>query len=102
MRGLVVALALLAWAAPVDAQDRVRGLLSLPEVFGNGPCHPFEPEVVDLYAAPGAGARIAAIQVEQHWAFAPHGGCEGLKVGVHRDGRRSELPTLEYSSETPA
>jgi hypothetical protein len=94
--------ALFASAASAQAQDRVRGLLSLPEVFGNGPCHPFEPEVVDLYAAPGAGTKIAAIQVDQHWAFAPHGGCEGLKVGVHRDGRRSDLPTLEYSYETPA
>lgn len=93
---------LFASAVSAQAQDRVRGLLSLPEVFGNGPCHPFEPEVVDLYATPGAGTRIASIQVDQHWAFAPHGGCEGLKVSVHRDGRRSELPTLEYSYETPA
>lgn len=93
---------LFAGAASAQAQDRVRGLLSLPEVFGNGPCHPFEPEVVDLYATPGAATRIAAIQVDQHWAFAPHGGCEGLKVSVHRDGRSSELPTLEYSYETPA
>jgi len=86
----------------VAAPDRVLGLLALPEVFGNGPCHPFEPASVSLFAAPGATPPVAAIEVDQHWSFAPHGGCEGLKVSVHGAGTRSELPTREYANETPA
>lgn len=82
-------------------QDRVLGLLKLPEVFGNGPCHPFEPSPITLHTAPG-GAPIASIRVDQHWSFAPHGGCEGLQVGVHGAGPRAELPTLEYANESPA
>lgn len=94
--------ALLGLATPAAAQDKVLGLLALPEVFGNGPCHSFEPEVINLYSAPGDGAPIATIQVDQHWSFAPHGGCDGLKVSVHRGGVRSELPTREFSNEAPA
>lgn len=82
-------------------QDRVLGLLKLPEVFGNGPCHPFEPSPITLHTAPG-GAPLGSIRVDQHWSFAPHGGCEGLQVGVHGAGPRVELPTLEYANESPA
>ena len=35
-----------------DAQDRVIGLLSLPEVYRRRQCAPFEPEQVALHAAP--------------------------------------------------
>lgn len=96
-----VAALLLGLAAPLE-QDRVLGLLSLPEVFGNGPCHPFEPGTVNLFESTAAATPIAAIQVDQHWSFAPHGGCEGLKVSVHRDRTTAELPTREYANETPA
>lgn len=88
--------------SPVAGPERVLGLLALPGVFGNGPCHPFEPSSVSLFAAPGAASPFAAIEVDQHWSFAPHGGCEGLKVSVHGGGARSELPTREYANETPA
>jgi hypothetical protein len=94
--------ALLALASPAAAQDTVLGLLSLPEVFGNGPCHPFEPAPVSLYATPDARSPIATIRVDQHWSFAPHGGCEGLEVGVHRGSTRTDLPTREYAAESPA
>lgn len=94
--------ALLTSSAAVITQDQVLGLLSLPEVFGNGPCHPFEPGAISLFEAPNAATPVAVIQVDQHWSFAPHGGCEGLKVSVHRNGARSALPTREYANETPA
>ncbi|MGE0864598.1 MAG: hypothetical protein AB7P34_11920 [Vicinamibacterales bacterium] len=55
----------------VAAPDRVLGLLALPEVFGNGPGHPFEPASVSLFAAPGATPPVAAIEVDQHWSFGP-------------------------------
>lgn len=78
------------------------GLLQLPEVFGYGPCQAFDPEVIALYAAPSAPDAVASIEVDQHWAFAPHGGCEGLTVTVHRGAAREELPTREYANESPA
>jgi len=98
---LVMAVVLVA-AAPAFPQDRVLGLLQLPEVFGYGPCQAFDPEVIALYAGPLAPEAVASIEVDQHWAFAPHGGCEGLKVSVHRGAARDDLPTLEYANESPA
>lgn len=83
------------------AQDRVIGLLSLPEVFGAGQCAPFEPEQIALHAAPNDAKPIAFIRVDQNWSFAPHGGCEGLKVSVHEGAQRRELPTLEFDYEMP-
>jgi hypothetical protein len=96
----VAAVILLVQANP-RAADRVIGLLRLPEVFGSAPCAPFEPRVVTLHAEPG-GAQVASIQVDQNWSFAPHGGCEGLQVSVHRGNAREELPTREYDYEAPA
>ena len=102
LRGAVAAIALFAAATPAAAQDKVLGLLALPEVFGKGPCHLFDPAAILLRPAPGATEHLGSIQVDQHWSFAPHGGCEGLQVSVHHDGRRAELPTLEYANESPA
>lgn len=102
IRAAMIAAALLAGAWPAAAQDRILGLLTLPEVFGNGPCHPFEPATVALHASPGAAASIGSIEVDQHWSFAPHGGCEGLRVSVHAGEARAVLPTLEFANEAPA
>ena len=88
-RAAVILVALFACAIPAAAQDTVLGLLSLPEVFGGGPCRPFEPGSISLYATPGARSPIAAIRVDQYWSFAPHGGCEGLEV--RRDGGQTWL-----------
>jgi hypothetical protein len=98
LRALIFVLVL---PASAFAQDRVIGLLRLPEIFGNAPCAPFEPRVVTLHAEPG-GSQIASIEVDQNWSFAPHGGCEGLQVSVHRGDARAELPTREYDYEAPA
>lgn len=92
-------LALLVLTQPVHAQDRVIGLLTLPEVFGGEGCPPFEPRPVPLYAEPSTKREIAAIRVER---LAPGGGCDGLVVRVHRGSARAELPTREYSYEAPA
>ena len=85
-----------------QGEDRVIGLLKLPEVFGEGPCKPFEPRPVPLYADAEGPREIGSIRVDQNWSFAPHGGCEGLEVRVHRGATRSELPTREYDYEAPA
>ena len=75
--------------------------MSLPEVFGARQCAPFDPEEIALHASPKDAKPIAFIRVDQNWSFAPHGGCEGLKVSVHQGAQRRELPTLEFDYEMP-
>jgi hypothetical protein len=86
---------------PASAAERIIGLVSIPEVFGAGPCAAFEPQQVALHAAPADGKPIAFIHVDQNWSFAPHGGCDGLKVSVHRGAAKEELPTREFDYESP-
>ncbi len=100
-RTLLAIFAALAIAHPAFAQDRVIGLLSLPEVFGARPCAPFEPEQIALHASPKDAKPIAFIRVDRNWSFSPHGGCDGLKVSVHEGAQRRELPTLELDYEMP-
>ena len=88
-------------AAPVFAQERIIGLLSLPEVFGANECAPFEPSDIALHGSPEDPKAIASIEVDQNWSFAPHGGCEGLEVRVHKGSNRDELPTREFDYERP-
>ena len=101
MRMLFLGAMTFALADSAIAQDRVIGLLSLPEVFGARVCAPFEPGQVALHAAPGDATPVSFIRVDQNWSFAPHGGCEGLKVSVHQGAARYELPTLEFDYEMP-
>lgn len=87
-------------------QNRVLGLISLPQVFGDQPCHVFVPSEVALYAEPDS-ARLGVIRVAQPWTMYDDGGCAGLRVVVHLESADSadsaaELPTLEYGYETPA
>jgi hypothetical protein len=89
-------------ASPAFAQEKVIGLLSLPEVFSTSACAPFEPRPVMLHANPHDGTVVATIEVDQNWSFAPHGGCEGLEVRVHKGAQQDELPTREYDYEMPA
>ena len=91
----------LVFSTRARAQDRVLGLLQLPEVFSTGPCVPFFPRNVTLYDSPD-GKTIGTIEVDQNWSFAPHGGCEGLEVRVHQGKERVELPTREFDYESPA
>ncbi|HYE87564.1 MAG TPA: hypothetical protein VEA16_14475 [Vicinamibacterales bacterium] len=93
---------LLALSVLQPSQDRVIGLLSLPQVFGSRACAPFEPRDVPLHSIPDDSARVAVIRVDRNWSFAPHGGCDGLAVSVHRGSQRELLPTLEYDYEMPA
>ena len=94
---------LLACTPALQAQERVIGLLSLPDVFGAGPCERFVSRAVALYAAPDPQRQIGSIQVDRHWTFPQAGGCEGLEVGVHLTNplRHSTLPTEEYDYEAP-
>jgi hypothetical protein len=100
-RTALAIIATLAIAHPALAQDKVIGLLSLPEVFGSRQCAPFEPIDVALHAAPNDGKVMALIRVDRNWSFAPHGGCEGLAVSIHEGTATSELPTREFDYEMP-
>lgn len=101
MRIIVGFALLLSSAVPAAAAERILGLVSIPEVFGAAPCAAFEPQDVALHAAPADGKPIAVIRVDQNWSFAPHGGCEGLKVSVHRGTAKEDLPTREFDYEAP-
>src|SRR5688500_17665336 len=101
MNALMI-LAVFAITGQAQTPDRVIGLLSLPEVFGSRTCAPFEPRDVAVHSTPNDGTAFAAIRVDQNWSFAPHGGCEGLEVSVHRGTVREDLPALEYDYEMPA
>jgi hypothetical protein len=102
MRSLVLMAALFGLAVDAAAQERVIGLLSLPEVFGPRQCAPFQSAEVALHGAPNDGHAVAVIRVDRPNALAPHGGCEGLEVSVHAGEQQHELPTREYDYEMPA
>lgn len=100
---LLIAILLVPVSSAV-AQERMVGLLTLPEVFGEGPCHEFLPEEVPLYAVIGSSEPIGEIRVTSYWTFPEAGGCEGLRVHVYKgDGARvGALPTAEFDYEAPA
>jgi hypothetical protein len=92
-------------ASPRPAtQDRVVGLISLPQVFGDHPCAVYVPSEVVLYAEPDSAHSLGVIRVAQPWTMHENGGCAGLRVVVHLESAESAavLPTLEYGYETPA
>jgi hypothetical protein len=93
---------LAALATPALAQERVLGLLALPQVFGRGACDRFTPQPVPLRADP-RGAVIGAIVVATPWTFQGDGGCSGLEIAVRMNGTTtaSSLPTREYGYEEP-
>lgn len=92
---------LAAW--PAQGQDRVIGLLTLPDVFGPAVCAEFEPEPVALWARPDSSSRVGTIRTDGLWTQEPVGGCPGLTVTVHReDGAAVPLPALEYDYEALA
>ena len=101
MRVIVVITIVLIGVSPAAAAERIIGLVSIPEVFGAGPCAAFEPQDVALHAAPADGKPIAFIRVDRNWSLAPQGGCEGLKVSVHRGAAKDDLPTREFDYEAP-
>jgi hypothetical protein len=101
---IVLPLGLLAWTTTAQAADQVIGLLTLPEVFGRGPCDEFTPREVLFYPAPESAEPAGSIRVDRYWTFPAGGGCEGLTVNVHRRGAApvGALPTEEYEYEAPA
>ena len=86
-----------------STENRVVGLISLPQVFGDHSCDAYDPSEVVLYAEPDSAHSLGVIRVTQPWTMHEHGGCEGLRVVVHVESADSaaDLPTLEYGYETP-
>ena len=86
-----------------QAQDRVIGLLALPEVFGNAACDRFTPKQLPIYATPDSTAMVGVIRVDEYWTFYNNGGCGGLTVNVHPAGVNAAhlLPAEEYDYEAP-
>jgi hypothetical protein len=99
---LAVVCVLAGASVRVRTADRVVGLLTLPEVFGNGPCDRFKPSEIVLYGAPETGSVAGSIRVDTYWTFFDELNCGGLEVSVHRQGAVSALPTSEYEYEAPA
>ncbi len=96
-------LLILVSASVVQAQDRVLGLLTLPEVFGAGPCDTFTPAEIPVFAEPDGRTTIGSIRVATSSTFPPEGGCAGLTVHVYSNGQSlGELPTREHEYEAPA
>ncbi|MDH3474708.1 MAG: hypothetical protein OEM59_13565 [Rhodospirillales bacterium] len=84
--------------------DRLIGLLSLPQLFGNGPCDKYEARALPLFWHEDSTVPIGEVRVDTPWSFPTNGGCEGLKVGVHLsgvEGAVQDLPTKEYGYEEP-
>ncbi len=103
MMTLFVALVTIWLSDAGQKQDRLIGLLTLPQVFGEGPCTAFEPRPIALFARPRAQKPIAHIQVDKYWVFHDNGGCGNLEVRVHEPGRTAEpVPTEEIEYEAQA
>jgi hypothetical protein len=107
-RAAMLALFACAASAEVAAQsdaspDRVIGLLTLPEIFGNGPCAEYVPADITLYTAPH-GAPAGTIRVVTPWVHHAEGGCEGLEVRVQgpESNDLQPLPVEEYEYEAEA
>jgi len=106
MRRTLPVVALLLGSAllsqPALAQERVIGLLALPEVFGQGACDRFTPRPVELRATP-QGRVVGTLLVVKPWTHHGNNGCEGLEVGVRasRSATVEPLPTREYGYEEP-
>lgn len=101
--GPVVVLLLSALLSqPALTQERVIGLLALPEVFGRGACDRFTPRPVELRATP-QGPVVGTLLVVTPWTHHSDGGCAGLEVGVRASGAGTvqQLPTVEYAYEEP-
>lgn len=104
MRHPLMLLIVLALPLSVHADEGIKGLLAIPEVYGEGPCDEFSPTDIALYADAGDADAIATIRVERYWEFPPEGGCKGLSVVVEKNegGSAQPLPSMEYGYELPA
>ncbi len=100
VRTVLIGVVVMVLAVPSSAQDRVIGLLTLPEVF-SAECEPFVPRPGTIYDRP-RGAAIGTIDALEPPSSLPsaEGGC--IDVTVLQGQTRRALPTREVSYEAPA
>jgi len=100
----LVLILLILNVASVIAEEPIIGLLTLPEVLGEGPCDDFSPEDIPLYSGMDKKLTSGKIKVDKFWTFPALGGCEGLTVNTYMgDGQKGyALLTKEYRYEAPA
>lgn len=99
VRWTVLSLVLAATPAAQRAEP-VIGLLTLPEVFGDGPCSGFVAQDITLYAAAESNDVVGSLHLDK---LPPGPECVHLSVKVkHADGRIADLPTKEHAYEAPA
>ena len=78
------------------------GLLQLPEVYGEGPCQKYDAKTLKLFDKPKQTEPRGKLYVSKPWVFHVNGGCEGLEVSYLYEESKGQLPTFEYSYESPA
>jgi hypothetical protein len=89
--------------AKEPVQNRIFGILSLPEVFGSYPCEDFESKDIQLFDTPDSNRPIGRIYVATPWEFHPQGGCMGLEVAVELFlyDAKYRLTSMEFEYEQP-
>jgi hypothetical protein len=105
MKGAIWLTCILSAPLAAQAQEQIVGLLSLPEVFGEGPCDRFAPEEIPLHAAPDSSSPVLGFaRVDTYWTFLAEGGCHGLAVSFYstRTQEVNQLPAREVRYEAPA
>jgi hypothetical protein len=83
--------------AQAQTEERVAGLLRLPEVYGEYPCQAFEPRKIAIYETASAQRPpIGTIELVNPPATAPQPDCEAPIVVVRRSSGRGTTTTLPY------
>jgi hypothetical protein len=68
MKTAILMVCLFFVTAAAGGEDRVIGLLSLPEVFGTGACDRFVPDEIPLHTAPD-GPIVGFIRIDTPWTL---------------------------------
>jgi hypothetical protein len=98
----VLGVCLLGLTGVAQAQDRVIGLLKLPEVFGDEPGEPFLASEVKLFATAGSRRAIGSIRADKYWRMDGGVRYEYTRATVHLAAGTNALPTREHDYEAAA
>jgi hypothetical protein len=95
MRSVAIMAVVFVATLPIaGAEERIIGLLTLPQVFGKERCTPFTPRQIPLFNSPTAPTPVAYIRVDKDWTFHEDGGCTPVDVRTYQADRpAAALPT---------
>ncbi len=88
-----------------QTEERIAGLLEMPEIFGEFDCKDFQPRSVNLYSEPGKDRPATGMIEVRAYRNLDNPDCYLPKVTVRRAGTNpsvEELPTDEIAYETRA